>query len=79
MKFFQRISAIFRGVFNTYIINFAEKSAKLRWGERGARSVRFVEEPEKTGARSPRARTRGKNPLVSKNGWFFMSSPTNDQ
>jgi hypothetical protein len=42
-------------------------AAKLRWAGRGTqRPIWHVNEPNKTGARSARARTRGQNPLVYK-------------
>ncbi len=48
-------------VVNFYIFGGA---AKLRWVGGAQRPVGRVNEPNKTGARSARARTRGQNPLV---------------
>ncbi len=42
-----------------------EGASKLRWAGGAQRPVGRVNEPNKTGARSARARTRGQNPLVN--------------
>jgi hypothetical protein len=45
-------------------LEYEEKAAKLRWVGGAQRPVWRGNEPKMTGARSARARTRGKNPLV---------------
>jgi hypothetical protein len=54
---------LFLEIVNFYIF---EGAAKLRWVGGAQRPVGHVNEPNKTGARSARARTRGQNPLVKK-------------
>jgi hypothetical protein len=62
-------------LFLEYFFIFGE-AAKLRWA--GARPVWRVNEPKKTGARSARARTRGQNPLVSRNSSLKLAEEARD-
>jgi hypothetical protein len=47
-------------------LKYEDKAAKLRWVGGAQRPVWRANESKQTGARSARARTRGKNPLVLK-------------
>jgi hypothetical protein len=53
---------LFLETVNFYIF---EGASKLRWAGGAQRPVGRVNEPNKTGMRSARARTRGQNPLVN--------------
>jgi hypothetical protein len=63
---------LFLETVNFYIF---EGAAKLRWVGGAQRPVGRVNEPNKTGARSARARTRGQNPLVKK---YMLTDPVVD-
>ncbi len=50
------------------------EAAKLRWVEGAQRPVWHGNAPKKTGVRSARARTRGKNPLVSNIDFYIFKT-----